>query len=294
MPKYVPITAMPNEPRLKPSACAPTTFRSTPRTALVDGAEAVDEKVVADVVPAVPLDVVELDRADDRGRLAACSCSFRPCGGRPRTAGCPRRRASALRIASSASQPPRVTICGIPAAATVRNGTFDTGLRTVSALRGSRAHRPHLEPVAAADPDGRSEAPARNWRASAVPESGASPSSSCTGRQRVQPFPVRIRNSSQPGPASGCRRAGTARRSPPRASARRARGSSRPAASRVPRTRSRGREREDDEWEEATNHAERKPSVTQDAFSGKTRAPSLTECTRRRTAAWALLQSKST
>ena len=37
--------------------------------ALVDGAEAVDEEVVADVVPAVPLHVVELDRLHDRGRL---------------------------------------------------------------------------------------------------------------------------------------------------------------------------------------------------------------------------------
>ena len=37
--------------------------------ALVDGAEAVDEEVVADVVPAVPLHVVELDRPDDRRRL---------------------------------------------------------------------------------------------------------------------------------------------------------------------------------------------------------------------------------
>ncbi len=37
--------------------------------AFEDLAEAVDEEVVADVVPAVSLDVVELDRTDDRGRL---------------------------------------------------------------------------------------------------------------------------------------------------------------------------------------------------------------------------------
>ena len=37
--------------------------------ALEDLAEAVDEEVVADVVPAVPLDVVELDRPHDRRRL---------------------------------------------------------------------------------------------------------------------------------------------------------------------------------------------------------------------------------
>src|SRR6187399_2093668 len=36
---------------------------------LVDGPEAIDEKVVADVVPAVPLDVEELDALDDRGRF---------------------------------------------------------------------------------------------------------------------------------------------------------------------------------------------------------------------------------
>jgi hypothetical protein len=35
--------------------------------ALVDRAEAIDEEVVADVVPAVALDVVELDRLERRG-----------------------------------------------------------------------------------------------------------------------------------------------------------------------------------------------------------------------------------
>ena len=41
----------------------------TPVAAFEDGPEAIDEKVVADVVPAVPLHVVELDRPHDRRRL---------------------------------------------------------------------------------------------------------------------------------------------------------------------------------------------------------------------------------
>jgi hypothetical protein len=43
--------------------------RDPAEPSLIDGSEAVDEEVVADVVPAVPLDVVELDRPDDRRRL---------------------------------------------------------------------------------------------------------------------------------------------------------------------------------------------------------------------------------
>ena len=39
--------------------------------ALVHGAEAVDEEVVADVVPTVALHVVQLDPADDRRRFDA-------------------------------------------------------------------------------------------------------------------------------------------------------------------------------------------------------------------------------
>ena len=39
---------------------------------LVDGAEPIDQKVVADVVPAVRLDVVELDRANDGRRFGLC------------------------------------------------------------------------------------------------------------------------------------------------------------------------------------------------------------------------------
>ena len=55
---------------MNPSACAPITGLVDPAvTAFEDLAVLVDEKVVADVVPAVPLHVVELDRANDRGRL---------------------------------------------------------------------------------------------------------------------------------------------------------------------------------------------------------------------------------
>ena len=42
-----------------------------PAAPFIDGAEPVDEKVVADVVPAVPDHVVELDAANDRRRLRA-------------------------------------------------------------------------------------------------------------------------------------------------------------------------------------------------------------------------------
>ena len=47
--------------------------------ALVDRAETVDQKVVADVVPAVPLHVVELDRANHRRCLCPC-VGIRSCG----------------------------------------------------------------------------------------------------------------------------------------------------------------------------------------------------------------------
>jgi len=43
----------------------------TAEPSLVDGAEAIDEKVVADVVPAVALHVVELDSLDDRRCLGS-------------------------------------------------------------------------------------------------------------------------------------------------------------------------------------------------------------------------------
>ena len=63
-------TAMPTEPVLNPSACAPMTLPLHPAAAALEHlAVTIDEKVVADVVPAVGLDVVELDAAHDRRGL---------------------------------------------------------------------------------------------------------------------------------------------------------------------------------------------------------------------------------
>ena len=68
-------------PVLKPCACAPITFRSMPPARPSKTcAEAVDEKVVADVVPAVPAHVVELDPAHDRRRTAPACSEFVPGG----------------------------------------------------------------------------------------------------------------------------------------------------------------------------------------------------------------------
>src|ERR1043166_8449575 len=66
----LPISETPTVPVLNPSEWAPITLRSIPPAPpLVDRAEAVDKKVVADVVPAVRLHVVDLDPAHDRRRL---------------------------------------------------------------------------------------------------------------------------------------------------------------------------------------------------------------------------------
>ena len=63
---------MPTDPVLKPRACAPDDVAvDAPEPPLVDRSEAVDEEVVADVVPAVALDVEELDPLHDRGCLGA-------------------------------------------------------------------------------------------------------------------------------------------------------------------------------------------------------------------------------
>ena len=102
---------------------------------LEDVAEAIDEKVVTDVVPAVSLHVVVLDAAHDRRRLGACvvfefavwwttaSFSFAAYIGLPRT------------ISSSAFQPARVTIAGSPAEASVRGGADVTRLHSSYACR---------------------------------------------------------------------------------------------------------------------------------------------------------------
>ena len=67
-----PITAIPNEPVLNPSRVgADDVLPEAPPPSLVDDPESVDERVVPDVVPPVALDVVELDRADDRRTVLA-------------------------------------------------------------------------------------------------------------------------------------------------------------------------------------------------------------------------------
>ena len=65
-----PMIEMPVEMRLKPCACAPMTGSVDAAGApLEDRAEAVDEEVVADVVPALGVAVVLRDREHDAGRL---------------------------------------------------------------------------------------------------------------------------------------------------------------------------------------------------------------------------------
>ena len=265
--------------------------------ALVDRPEAVDERVVADVVPAVPLHVVQLDRPHDRGCLEP-RVVVRP--GRVVDERHPQGvRVHRLLLADR--------LVGQPAAP--RHDLRDPGGRNRPQrhLRHRAAHgerpcaghapdRPHLEPVAAADPDGRAEAPCARLACLRA----------CPRRARRRRPPARVASgSSRPlsgsaaradrGPASGCRRAGTARRSPPRASARRAAGAPAPAASRAPPTRrpgprARGRRvggGDEPCGEEAQRDAGR--VLRQDA-----RPFPDGMLTRRRTAARALLQSKST
>ncbi len=67
---YVPRSATPTEPGVEPLRMrAHDVAVDAAEPALVDRPEAVDEKVVADVVPAVPLHVEELDPLHDRGRF---------------------------------------------------------------------------------------------------------------------------------------------------------------------------------------------------------------------------------
>ena len=108
--------------------------------ALVDGAVAVDEEVVADVVPAVRLDVVDLDPAQDRGRLGG-RVAVRP-GRVVHAREADRRRVLAGRLRGSTRLPPRrcaSTIGGAPAEATARSGILSSGLRTNDARRSRTA-----------------------------------------------------------------------------------------------------------------------------------------------------------
>ena len=124
---------------LKPCAWAPTTLRSTPPYAtLVDRPEAVDEKVVADVVPAVALHVVELDRlARSPPPARGCSRSARRCGARPRSAA-PRVRRR-RRDGSTRSRPTRTSA---RSAARRRRASAD-GTRELGAPAPARRERRH-------------------------------------------------------------------------------------------------------------------------------------------------------
>ena len=127
----MPSSATPTEPVLNPWACAPIDVPvDSAEPALVDRPEAVDEKVVTDVVPPVPLDVEQLDPLHDgRGlgtRVAVPAGRVVDDGesevGRVR--GRPRR------IDSSAPHVARGTIVGVTVAAGVRHGISVAGLHT--------------------------------------------------------------------------------------------------------------------------------------------------------------------
>ena len=93
-------------------------------------AEAVDEEVVADVVPAVRPHVVDLDPAHDRRPTGpACTRSCRRCGGRPRAAAPVRYCGGAREIFSSAPHAARGTIGGEPAIESVRGARGRAGSR---------------------------------------------------------------------------------------------------------------------------------------------------------------------
>jgi hypothetical protein len=94
----------------------------------------------------------------------------------------------ARRIDSSANQPARGTIRGSPGEAVTRSGTFDTGLRTVSAR--ARVTRPVARTSSPTARPTQTGALVRHpfvRRASAEPASGPSLSSSTTGVQADQP-----------------------------------------------------------------------------------------------------------
>ena len=174
---------------------------------------------------------------------------------------------------------------GSPAAATVAQRHLRHRAAHRERPRARHApDRPHLEPVAAADPHGRAEPPAaRRARLRGSPASGASPSSSCTGCQRVQPLAVRIAELEPPRAlpvdadelerARACSRRASDR-SPWSGSSRTCSVASPADAEAGQREREHGERRGDDgpSWGET--------SVTQHAFSGKPRGPSLTECLR--------------
>ena len=154
-----PISETPTVPRVEPAGVRADDVRSMPPApALEDLAARVDEEVVADVVPAVSLHVVDLDAAHDRRRARRTSTrSSSRCGGRPRASAPARSSELRARIDSSACQPARVMIVG------------DAGeLRASRRRRGGGLHRRYSRTA--------SRCPRlRTWIASAGPVQTARP-----------------------------------------------------------------------------------------------------------------------
>ena len=162
--------------------------------ALVDGAVAVDEEVVADVVPAVRLDVVDLDPAHDRGRLRGRVVVRARRVVHDREADRRRvRRGPLRRIDSSAPQALRGTIGGEPAEATARSGILSSGLRTNDARRSrTRPLMRYRIPFAGADPGRVADAPAARR---APPRASRRPADPPPPRPRRATAPTRRRSS---------------------------------------------------------------------------------------------------
>ncbi len=172
--------------------------------ALVDRAEAVDEKVVADVVPAVSLHVEELDPLHDRGRLRprVVVPAGRVVHDREAHVGGVARRPAPDRLVRSPRE--RGTIGGAAVAAGTLSGMRISGLHTRCAR--TRVTRPTARAWMAFDVPTHHGLPILQpgSRRSGEPTSGPSSSSGAPGRQALQRPPVaRVRNSTFPRPRQG-------------------------------------------------------------------------------------------
>ena len=146
---------MPTEPVLKPERVrADDVAVDAPEPPLVDRPEAVDEKVVADVVPAVPLHVEELDPLHDRGCLRArVAVAARPCDGRSRSARRPRR--SAGRAGSTRPRPTTSAARSAASRSSCGHAQRDERLRAPDEMRANPRHVPdsaRLKPIGRPDP----------------------------------------------------------------------------------------------------------------------------------------------
>ena len=147
----------------------------------------VDEKVVADVVPAVALHVVDLDPAHDRRRLrGACTNWFPPCDERPRTARS--ARSSAARGGSPRSPPSvsRESSGGEPASATRRKrnahlrAAYEVRAQTVRPGRAAGTRSGRMDRSSTGCRDASRASPG----ASGVPASGRSSASGAAAARR--------------------------------------------------------------------------------------------------------------